>query len=100
MFVDCPCCGARMEVDRESGKLLEHWTKQERPKGDPLQAAVEKLKSDQAKLENWFSTAQGQMEAQKGRRHSHAATTVRARIAILTTHIVPISARSEWFRSG
>ncbi|MCX5788363.1 MAG: hypothetical protein NTX64_07670 [Elusimicrobia bacterium] len=65
MFVDCPCCGARIEVDRESGKLIEHWTKQERPKGDPLQAAVEKLKTDQAKLENWFSTAQGQMEAQK-----------------------------------
>ena len=66
MFVDCPCCGARIEVDRESGRIIEHWTKQERPKGDPLQAAVEKLKTDQAKLENWFSTAEARRIAREG----------------------------------
>ena len=67
MFVDCPCCGARVEVDRESGRVLQHWAKHERPKGDPLKHAVDKLKADQARLENWFVTAQDQLEAQKKR---------------------------------
>ena len=56
-----------MEVDRESGKLLQHWAKREQFKGDPLKGAVQKLKDDQKRLENWFSTAQGQLEAQKKR---------------------------------
>ena len=65
LFVDCPCCGARLEVDRESGKLLQHWAKQDRPKGDLFKHALEKLKSDQAKLENWFSGAAKELEAKK-----------------------------------
>lgn len=65
MFVDCPCCQARIEVDRESGKVARHWTKRERPKGDPLKHAVAKLKADEERLGSYFANAAKELAAKK-----------------------------------
>ncbi len=66
LYVDCPCCGARIEADRESGKVLQHWAKREAAvPGDPLKAAMEKLEADKKKRENFFSNAKQALEARK-----------------------------------
>lgn len=66
-LVDCPCCKARIEVDRKSGKVLRHWDKPPVLKagGDPMQEAFKKMKEDKSRLDNYFSGAGKSLEDKK-----------------------------------
>ncbi len=66
VYVDCPCCGTRLEVERENGKVVQQWKKAEpAPGGDALKAALAKLESDKQRRQQIFSTAKESMEEQK-----------------------------------
>jgi len=65
-LIDCPLCKARIEVEKKTGKVLRHWEKPVvKEGGDPMKAALDKMKQDKSKLEDYFSRAQGDMERKK-----------------------------------
>lgn len=65
-LVDCPCCKARIEVDRQNGKVLRHWEKPEVKEGtDPMQEAFKKMKADKSRLDDYFNNAGKSMEEKK-----------------------------------
>jgi hypothetical protein len=68
VYVDCPCCGARLVARREDGKVVAHWAKP-RPaaKGgeDPLKAATDRLKAEKAKRANFLDDAKARLENEK-----------------------------------
>lgn len=58
IYVECPCCGERIEIDKKSGKIIKHFTKPEVKDGvDPMQAALEKIKQDKNRLNDYFLSA-------------------------------------------
>lgn len=67
IYVDCPCCGARMEVRREDGRVMQHWSKTYNKKsgGDPIKEAQEKLKSEKDRLSKYLAGANEILEKQK-----------------------------------
>jgi hypothetical protein len=65
-LIDCPCCKARIEVDRKTGKVLRHWEKpQVKEGGDLMQEAFNKMKEDKSRLDNYFTNAGKSMEEKK-----------------------------------
>lgn len=65
-LIDCPCCKARIEVDRKNGHVLRHWDKPEVKSGaDPIAEALKKIKDDKSRLDNYFSGAGASMEEKK-----------------------------------
>jgi predicted nuclease with TOPRIM domain len=65
-LIDCPMCKARIEVEKKTGKVLRHWEKPVTKEGsDQMKDALEKIKTDKSKLEDYFSKAQGDMEKKK-----------------------------------
>jgi len=65
-LIDCPCCKARIEVDRRTGKVLKHWEKpQVKEGGDLMQEALKKIKADKDRLDSYFSNAGKSMEDKK-----------------------------------
>ena len=65
-LIDCPMCKARIEVEKKTGKVLRHWEKPVvKEGGDQIKDALDKIKQDHARLENYFSKAQGDMEKKK-----------------------------------
>ncbi|HOI42099.1 MAG TPA: hypothetical protein PK523_04060 [Elusimicrobiales bacterium] len=65
-LIDCPCCKARIEVDRKTGKVLRHWDKPKVKEGaDPMAEAMKKIQEDKARLEGYFSGARGEMDKKK-----------------------------------
>jgi hypothetical protein len=69
IYVDCPCCGARMEVQREDGKLVQHWAKPVKGKEaeNLLKTAAERLKADKAKRDKYLEGAKGMLQDEKRR---------------------------------
>lgn len=68
VYVDCPCCGARLEARRQDGKVVQQWAKPKPPaKGgeDPLKAATERLKAEKAKRETFLDDAKARLEDEK-----------------------------------
>ncbi|HAH30896.1 MAG TPA: hypothetical protein DCL44_01120, partial [Elusimicrobia bacterium] len=65
-MIDCPCCKARIEVDRKSGHVLRHWDKPEVKSGaDPIVEALKKIEEDKSRLNDYFSGAGKSMEEKK-----------------------------------
>lgn len=65
-LVECPCCKARIEVDRKSGKVLRQWEKPVvKEGGDPMQEALKKIKEDKLRLDSYFSNAGKSLEDKK-----------------------------------
>ncbi|MBI5744838.1 MAG: hypothetical protein HY952_09850 [Elusimicrobia bacterium] len=65
-LVECPCCKARIEVDRRTGKVLKHWDKpQVKEGGDLMQEAMKKMQADKNRLDAYFSNAGKSMEEKK-----------------------------------
>lgn len=65
-LIDCPCCKARIEVDRKTGKVLRHWDKpQVREGGDPMAEAMKKMQEDKNRLDSYFNNAGKSMEEKK-----------------------------------
>ncbi|OGR89585.1 MAG: hypothetical protein A3J74_11570 [Elusimicrobia bacterium RIFCSPHIGHO2_02_FULL_57_9] len=53
VYVDCPCCGARLEARRQDGRVLQHWKKPLKAQADgadPIKAAQERMKAEKEKL--------------------------------------------------
>ncbi|TPW18418.1 MAG: hypothetical protein FD126_3452 [Elusimicrobia bacterium] len=69
IYVDCPCCGTRLEVERDGGKVVQKWAKREKPAGDPLKAALEKIEADKRRRANFFVNAKDEIEARKKATH-------------------------------
>lgn len=65
-LIDCPCCKARIEVDRKTGKVLRHWDKPKVKEGGDLMAeSLKKMEADKARLDNYFANAGKEMEEKK-----------------------------------
>jgi len=65
-LIDCPCCKARIEVDKKTGKVLRHWEKPEVKSGaDPMAEALKKISEDKSRLNDYFSGAGASMEEKK-----------------------------------
>ncbi len=52
--VTCPCCGARLSVDAELGKVLHHDPPPKQDKGRDLDRAAELLKQEAERREALF----------------------------------------------
>lgn len=68
IYVDCPCCGARIEVRRQDGRVVAHWAKREEAstaETDPLKAAAERQKAEKTKLDQYLSGAKDMLEKKK-----------------------------------
>ncbi|HVE11816.1 MAG TPA: hypothetical protein VNI01_00355 [Elusimicrobiota bacterium] len=68
IFVDCPCCSARLEARRQDGKVVGHWKSPPRdPKSsaDPLKAAVERLKAEKDKRAGILDGVNARLEEEK-----------------------------------
>jgi len=65
-LIDCPMCKARIEVEKKTGKVLRHWEKPMVKEGaDQMKDALEKIKDNKSRLDDYFSKAQGEMERKK-----------------------------------
>ena len=65
-LIDCPCCKARIEADKKTGKVLRHWEKPEVKSGaDPMTEALKKISDDKSRLDAYFSGAGASMEEKK-----------------------------------
>ena len=65
-LIDCPCCKARIEVDKKTGKVMRHWEKPEVKSGaDPMAEALKKISEDKSRLNDYFSGAGAAMEEKK-----------------------------------
>ena len=67
VFVDCPCCGTRVEARRQDGKVVGSWAKpaKAKPGEDALKAAAERLKAEKAKRESFLTDAQRLLKDEK-----------------------------------
>ncbi len=65
-LIDCPCCKARIEVDRKTGKVVKHWEKpQVKEGGDLMQEALKKIQEDKSRLDSYFNNAGRSMEEKR-----------------------------------
>jgi uncharacterized protein YecE (DUF72 family) len=66
IFVDCPGCGCRMEVERATGKVIKHWAKMEKKEGvDPFAESLKKMKEEKDRLDKYFSQAPSSLQKHK-----------------------------------
>ncbi len=66
IFIDCPCCGTRIEAVRETGRVIETWKKAEKSKtGDPIKDGQLRLKEEKERLSKLLSNPGKILEDQK-----------------------------------
>lgn len=63
--VDCPCCGARLEVEAHSGKVVRH-SKTPRKK-ETLEESLQRLEREKKDSAHFLEKAQAEIEAKKRR---------------------------------
>lgn len=65
-LIDCPVCGARIEVEKRNGKIVAHWEKPKTKEGvDPFSEALKKMGKEKEKLNKYFSRARTEMDEKK-----------------------------------
>ncbi|MDD2772371.1 MAG: hypothetical protein PHP45_01600 [Elusimicrobiales bacterium] len=70
IFVDCPHCGMRLEVDKQTGKVVKTWEKLKIKDGaDPFAESLKKMKEEKDRLDKYFT---GAPESLKQRRQELA----------------------------
>jgi|SRR5947209_12373974 len=52
--VACPCCGATLRIDAETGAVLSHHEPEKKPLIEDLQAAVQQLKGEADRRNDLF----------------------------------------------
>ena len=62
--VECPCCGAALEIDAASGVVLSHRDRRPRKPSKDLAKAVAEVRQGEARRDEAFRRA---LEAEKGR---------------------------------
>jgi len=66
IFVDCPHCGQRLEVEKNTGKIVKTWAKVEKKEGVDLVAeTLRKRKEERAQLDKYFSGAPDSLKKHK-----------------------------------
>jgi len=65
IYVDCPCCGARIEAEALSGKVVRHWKAGKEKQ--TLEEALKELESEKARRAGFFEKAAGELEENKRR---------------------------------
>lgn len=67
IYVDCPLCGGRLEVVKNTGRVVNHWAK---PKtaaegGDIVKEALKKQAEDKKRLDQYFKSAPDNLTKKK-----------------------------------
>ncbi|MDD4004261.1 MAG: hypothetical protein PHW69_03545 [Elusimicrobiaceae bacterium] len=59
IYVDCPLCGGRLEVAKNSGKVVGHWVRPDAKAagGDIVRDALRKQAEEKLRLEQYFNSA-------------------------------------------
>jgi hypothetical protein len=66
IFVDCPCCATRLEIERNTGKVVQTWAKLEKKAGGDIFAdTLKKRKEEKEKLGKYFSQAPSSLQQHK-----------------------------------
>ncbi len=66
IYVDCPCCQTRLEVDAENGKVLNQWKKADKDSHtDAMAEGLKKLHQDKQRRENLLRQSQEEMAKKK-----------------------------------
>jgi uncharacterized protein YpuA (DUF1002 family) len=67
IYVNCPFCKGMMEIDTESGELINKWSHEERSQGaeDKMSSALKKIEQDKKKRATLFDKTKGELEGQK-----------------------------------
>lgn len=63
IYVDCPCCGARIEALAENGKVVQHWDKPK--KKATFEDSLKKIEKEKESHEKYFENAARQLEDKK-----------------------------------
>jgi hypothetical protein len=66
IYVNCSFCHGLMEVDVETGEVVQKWSPQERASGeDKMEAALKKLEQDKKRRVSLFDEKKGELDDQK-----------------------------------
>ena len=65
LLVECPFCHGKLEVERESGKVVGKWEAQKGGSGDKMKDAIERMKAEKAKRDKFFENAAQEMDRRK-----------------------------------
>jgi hypothetical protein len=67
MYASCPFCDGMMEIDAETGDVINKWSASEKHQnaGDRMQAALKKLEDDKKRRATLFDQTKGEIEGQK-----------------------------------
>ena len=62
LVVDCPCCGARLDVDPQLGKIIAHEKPPKKAASVDLDRAAELLKAEEARRDALFNQSAEDMK--------------------------------------
>jgi hypothetical protein len=67
IYVDCPFCRGMMEIDLESGTVINKWSHQERDQSgaDKMSSALKKIEEGKKKRASLFDKTKDELEGQK-----------------------------------
>jgi hypothetical protein len=67
IYVDCPYCKGMMEIDLESGKVINKWSHEERNQdaGDKMSSALKKIEEGKKKRATLFDKTKDGLEEQR-----------------------------------
>jgi len=65
IYVNCPCCTALMEIDTESGEILQKWSPKEKESGDKMGNALKKLDDAKKRRVGLLDKMKAELEDQK-----------------------------------
>ncbi len=66
-YIDCPHCKGMMEVDLETGQVINQWSHEEKSKSgeDRMSSALKKIEENKKKRASLFDKTKGELEGQK-----------------------------------
>ena len=67
IYVKCPFCQGMMEVNVESGKVVNKWEHEDAPRSadDRLKGALQKIEESKKKRKELFESTKGQLDEKK-----------------------------------
>lgn len=67
IYVECPFCDGMLEVDLESGKIVNRWKHEDIPKSpdDRLRGALQKIEESKRKRRDLFESTRGKLDEKK-----------------------------------
>ncbi len=67
IYVECPSCKGMLEVNVESGKVVNNWKHNEMPKSaeERLKGALQKIEESKKKRKDLFESTRGELDEKK-----------------------------------